>query len=197
MNCLDITSLYTNIRIKMPQLSCYSFKKNSIQFIIPINTLIDIYKYITNMIYFKFYNKFYKQKSGLPMGNPLSGVLACLFLEFLESAPFKYKLPSNTAYFRYIDDIIISLFKKTSKLKRLLRNISTLIYLYICMHHTHTHTHTHTHIYICIYIYIYIWVCVWYMKLLDTCDFKNFSKEKSNFNCFNKLKTLSEYIPKN
>ena len=35
------------------------------------------------MIYFKFNNKFYKQKSGLPMGSPLGVVLACLFLEFL------------------------------------------------------------------------------------------------------------------
>ena len=49
------------------------------------------------MSYFKFNNKFHKQKSGFPMGNPLSGILACLFLELLESNPFKYKLP----IFRY------------------------------------------------------------------------------------------------
>ena len=42
------------------------------------------------------------------MGNPLSRVLACLFLEFLESSPFKYRLPSNTTYFRYINDTLIS-----------------------------------------------------------------------------------------
>ena len=34
------------------------------------------------MTYLKFNNKFYKQKSGLSMGTPLSVVLACLFLEF-------------------------------------------------------------------------------------------------------------------
>ena len=59
------------------------------------------------MTYFKFNNKFYKQKSGLHMGNPISGVLACLFLEFLESSPFRYGLPSNITYFRYIDDVLI------------------------------------------------------------------------------------------
>ena len=48
-----------------------------------MNTLIDIYKHITYMTYFKFNNKFHKQKYGLPMGKPLSSVLACLFLEFL------------------------------------------------------------------------------------------------------------------
>ena len=61
------------------------------------------------MTYFKFNNKFYKQKYGLPIGNPRSGVLACLFLEFLVSGPFKYRLPSNTTHFRYIDDILIFL----------------------------------------------------------------------------------------
>ena len=39
----------------------------------------------------------------------LSGVLACLFLDFLESGPFKYRLPSNITYFRYIDDILLFL----------------------------------------------------------------------------------------
>ncbi len=43
------------------------------------------------------------------MGNPLTGVLACLFLEFLETGTFKYRLPTNTTYFIYIDDIHISL----------------------------------------------------------------------------------------
>ena len=55
------------------------------------------------------FNKFYKQKYGLPIGNPLSGVLVCLFKEFLESGAFKYRLPSNTTHFRYIDDILIFL----------------------------------------------------------------------------------------
>ena len=61
------------------------------------------------MTYFKFNFKFYKQKFGPPMGNPHSSVLACLFLEFLESDPFKFRLPSNTIYSRYIDDILIFL----------------------------------------------------------------------------------------
>ena len=43
------------------------------------------------------------------MGNPLIGVLACLFREFLESGPFKYRLSSHSTYFRYIDDILIFL----------------------------------------------------------------------------------------
>ena len=41
------------------------------------------------------------------MGSPLSGILACLFLEFLESEPFKYILPKDIHFFRYTDDILI------------------------------------------------------------------------------------------
>ena len=43
------------------------------------------------------------------MGNPLNRVLACLFLEFLESGPFKYRMHTKTTYFKYIDDILIFL----------------------------------------------------------------------------------------
>ena len=53
-----------------------SRKKNSIKLITPINTLIDICKHITNMTYFKFNNKFYKKKSGHPIGHSVGGVLA-------------------------------------------------------------------------------------------------------------------------
>ena len=85
----------------MPQLSYYSLKFN---LLLSINALINICKPITNMTYFKSNNKLHKQKSGLPMGNHLS-----LSQEFLESGPFKYRLHSNTTYFRYIVDILIFL----------------------------------------------------------------------------------------
>ena len=41
------------------------------------------------------------------MGSPLSGVLACIYLEFLESGPFKYIIPNTAHYFRYINDILL------------------------------------------------------------------------------------------
>ena len=50
---------------------------------------------------------FYEQKFGLPMGSLLSGVLACIYLEFLESGPFKYIIPNTVCYFRYKDNILL------------------------------------------------------------------------------------------
>ena len=41
------------------------------------------------------------------MGSPFSGVLACIYLEFLESGPFYYIIPNTAHYFRYIDDILL------------------------------------------------------------------------------------------
>ena len=61
----------------------------------------------TSHCYFQYNNIYYRQKFGLPMGSPLSAVLACLYLEFLESGPFRYIIPKNSSYFRYIDDILL------------------------------------------------------------------------------------------
>ena len=41
------------------------------------------------------------------MGSPLSDVLACIYLEFLESGPFSHIILSNTSYFSYRDDILL------------------------------------------------------------------------------------------
>ena len=41
------------------------------------------------------------------MGSPVSGVLACIYLEFLESDSFKYIIPNTACYFRYIDGILL------------------------------------------------------------------------------------------
>ena len=72
-----------------------------------ISKLLKICTLCTSHCYFQYNNIFFKQKFGLTMGSPLSGVLACIYLEFLESGPFKYIIPNTTHYFRYIDDILL------------------------------------------------------------------------------------------
>lgn len=41
------------------------------------------------------------------MGSPLSGVMACIVLEFPESGPFQNILPKQSTCFRYIDDPLL------------------------------------------------------------------------------------------
>ena len=104
---LDIKSLYTNIPVNkcIERLHNYLRKSNT-TFPLPISKLIKICTLCTSHCYFKHNNTFYKQKFGLPMGSPLSGVLACIYLEFIESGPFKHIIPNTANYFRYIADIL-------------------------------------------------------------------------------------------
>ncbi len=60
--------------------------------------------------YFTFDNKFYRQTSGLPMGSPLSPLLADIFMDSLEQTIFlsNHSLFRNITYWhRYVDDILV------------------------------------------------------------------------------------------
>ena len=116
MNSLDITSLYTNIPTKKC-LNLLAIHLRKIKFYspLPVNTLVNTCKHITNMTYFKFNNKFYKQKYGLLMRNPLSGVLACLFREFLEFLNTDYLA---TPHIQDISTIYLFSYPKASELKK-------------------------------------------------------------------------------
>ena len=98
---LDIKSLYTKIPVDrcIERLHNHLRKSNS-TLPLPITKLIEICTLCTSHCYFQYNNIFYKQTFGLPMGSPLSGVLACIYLEFLESGPFTYIFPNTAHYFR-------------------------------------------------------------------------------------------------
>ena len=60
--------------------------------------LIKIIELCTKQCFFKYNNTYYQQKLGFPMGSPLSGVLACLTLNFSNSnlSNTSYLVISNT-----------------------------------------------------------------------------------------------------
>ena len=58
------------------------------------------------------------------MGSPLSGVLACLFLEKLESGPFKSIIPKNSTYLRYIDDVLL-IYPRRTKIPELVGKLNS------------------------------------------------------------------------
>ena len=94
---LDIKSLYTNIPVDRYTEHLHNhLQKSNSTLPLPISKLIKICTLCTSHSHFQYNNIFYKQ---------LSGVLACIYLEFLESGPFKYIIPNTTCYFRYIDNI--------------------------------------------------------------------------------------------
>lgn len=65
----------------------------------------------------------FRQIDGLAMGSPLSPVLACLFMEMLESDYFLKIVGPDTTWLRYVDDILVILSKDTD-LKSVLRELN-------------------------------------------------------------------------
>jgi hypothetical protein len=63
---------------------------------------------IRNQNYFQFKGNFYKPKTGIATGSPLSGIVAESSIQYLEQQILK-ALESKTIvyYTRYIDDIFI------------------------------------------------------------------------------------------
>ena len=112
---LDVVALYTSIppmnaiivvddMLMKEHFSYFGITKRH------INTLL---KCILNSTYFTFKGNIYKQIQGLPMGNSISGTLAILYMNNLESKIFIDNTVSVALYKRYIDDILILCPNKT------------------------------------------------------------------------------------
>ncbi|PSN42891.1 hypothetical protein C0J52_23441 [Blattella germanica] len=109
MASFEIVNLYTNVPIKetICTIKEYLTKKKYTE--IFINDIEDILTTITNQNYFKLKDDVYKQKKGIPMGNPLSGILAEIFLQNLENNQCKNLIEKYKIKFmaRYVDDILL------------------------------------------------------------------------------------------
>lgn len=75
-----------------------------------INELINMTDMVFKQNYYKFNDTFYIQNDGLPMGSPLSGLIAGTFFN---SIAHKYILtetnhhkPSIIYYYKYVDDMM-------------------------------------------------------------------------------------------
>lgn len=133
----DIKNLYTNIPINQ---TLDFIKKHLINFqdhnklnILEINSFIGLLEIVCNQNFFTFENKFYRMKDGLPMGSPISGILADIFVDHFETELFSNKnhlFNKDIAFYaRYVDDILVVYEGCPAKLKglfNLFNNISNL-----------------------------------------------------------------------
>jgi hypothetical protein len=80
--------------------------KNSCQ---EAKELINILETILHQNYFQYNGNFYKPKTGIAMGSPLSGIIAEIFIQHLEQQILKHTLERQAIiyYTRYVDDIFI------------------------------------------------------------------------------------------
>lgn len=103
---LDVVDMYTNIPvnkvlqiIEENKLGGYENKKE----------LVSLIKECMEQNYFRFNNKFYIQKRGLPMGSPMSPLLAEIYMNNMENKIMESKTHNLKIkkWLRYVDDILI------------------------------------------------------------------------------------------
>ncbi|CAF4578159.1 unnamed protein product [Rotaria sp. Silwood2] len=106
---LDIQDLYTNIPVNKAiditlERIVESKKLDNLPFTkTDIKELLDL---TLKNSYFQFNGKFYKQKTGLPMGNTLSPILADIYMdEYQKQHLHEVNIPNKI--WRYVDDILI------------------------------------------------------------------------------------------
>ena len=103
----DVTSLFTKVPIDdlliylKPELEKY---KETLE--LSPDIIIDLIKLCVLDLKFVFNEKFYKQKFGLSMGNPLSPVLSNIYMEFFEKNLLTKIKYNSIVWYRYIDDIL-------------------------------------------------------------------------------------------
>ena len=84
----DVSALFTNVPFK-PTLDFLRRKLPSLNidfgYGLSVNDIIYLIELCLERSYFQFEDKFYEQKYGIAMGNPLSPVLAVFFREHIET----------------------------------------------------------------------------------------------------------------
>ncbi|XP_062704716.1 uncharacterized protein LOC134287025 isoform X2 [Aedes albopictus] len=108
MFSLDVTSLYTNVPVEYA-LECINRRWNELEDHTPIdkNSFTAAVKLVLGSTFFAYKGTFYKQTFGVPMGSPLSPVVANLVMERLEQESMRTleeKQISLKVYRRYVDD---------------------------------------------------------------------------------------------
>ena len=106
---LDIKDLYINLPIK--NILCiteFQLNKGN-QDRVTTKQTMHLLETILKQNYFQYNNQFYQSNNGIAMGSPISGMLAEIYLQYLEETYVKHCLENKeiTYYKRYVEDILI------------------------------------------------------------------------------------------
>lgn len=109
MASLDVKSMYTKIPVKE---AIGLVKENLLKNNVSLNETEEVTKLLTVTLgqnYFKFNNKIYLQKEGLAMGSPLSGIMADIYMNYIENKIYNTILnfDGSIKWYRFVDDVLI------------------------------------------------------------------------------------------
>ena len=80
---------------------------------IPFNEIVTRTKFLFNNTFFSFNNDYYRQIDGTPMGSPISPLFSDIVMDDLEMYCLRILKDNPLFYFRYVDDTIMCINKKT------------------------------------------------------------------------------------
>ena len=115
----DVVSLFTKVPI-VDLLNFLHLELNNFNLPIPNNIIINLIRLCVIDCKFVFNEEFYVQHFGMAMGNPLSPLLAGLYMEFFERIHLP---PLNLKWLRYVDDCVAVVSNNTN-LDSILENLN-------------------------------------------------------------------------
>jgi len=101
----DVVSLFTRVPVEesltiLEEKMGESHMENS-------NNIIQVLSFLLKNTFFQFKTHIYKQREGMAMGNPLSPILANLFMEYIEERIMKDFSLKPKFWIRYVDDVFL------------------------------------------------------------------------------------------
>ena len=71
--------------------------------VLSVQNIIELLEFCLHNIYFSFQNKFYEQVQRVPMGSPISPIVANLYMEHFERKTLK-SATNPPGRYRFVDD---------------------------------------------------------------------------------------------
>ena len=108
LSSYDVTSLFTSVPID-PALNVIKDllekdEKSNDRTVLSVQNIIELLGFCLHNTYFSFQNKFYEQVEGVPMGSPVSPIVASLYMESFERKALR-SATTPWAWFRFVDDM--------------------------------------------------------------------------------------------
>lgn len=105
MVSFDVTSLFTKVPVS-DLLEYLSEILDNFELPLPTQSILALIKLCVVDSVFSFDGRFYLQKFGMAMGNPLSPVLSNIYMECFETKFLPRVLPAHAKWYRYVDDVL-------------------------------------------------------------------------------------------